>query len=63
MEKIKNQSYQQVRIIVLISVFDGYEEIYNQYNHNNVYVYLEEYVYENIVFQIWLNEVCIRIES
>ncbi|RDW20582.1 glycosyltransferase [Oceanobacillus chungangensis] len=46
-EKIENQSYQQIRIIALISVFDGYEEIFNQYNHDSVYVYLEKYVYEN----------------
>eukprot|EP00130_Batrachochytrium_dendrobatidis_P008570 XP_006683445.1 hypothetical protein BATDEDRAFT_93205 [Batrachochytrium dendrobatidis JAM81] len=40
---IKQQSYQHIKAVIIISLFEGYESILNNYNNDDVHTYLRDY--------------------
>lgn len=43
---VNEQTYEDVKVIFLISLFEGYEEILNQYNDDRISTYIRQYAFK-----------------
>lgn len=45
-----SQTYERIKVVMIIAVFDGYEKIINQFNSEKLTFYMQEFAYEHYNF-------------